>query len=397
MSDVTGRVTEASSSSNTGLVRASQGAVVKAWKAAGSGFTDKQNADVRYYLYQARKGDFVQLVSTGSDGGFTFQGLADGSYIFTAMQSESYSDASKIVSIEAGGANEPLQLRVRRFASRLDLSLGRTWLDGLVAGFILLGLALFVLYFIAPLPSRVRLAGVMPHVNALSTEITRQQELISANKTPMSINATNVLTSTLEEDSIQTITLFTQLEQEIDYARRRSDALLSVAETRTLTTTLASLKEALLEQDWPTAQGQTDDVHSLLIAPEQLIRQIDPPWKYVAVVMWGLLGVLASLISSYAWFLSQRTFQSERIPQAIALMCIGPVLVLVIYLVLEQLAIQIAFDGGSQITLDLGGSAAVAVVPFVLGFSAWRLAGTARAFGGQVLNRFADGSNTGGS
>jgi hypothetical protein len=94
------------------------------------------------------------------------------------------------------------------------------------------------------------------------------------------------------------------------------------------------------------------------------------PWKYLEAVLWGVAGVLVSLILSVSYYVWRCTFYKEGIALHLAQLVTLPLFALVVVVLLATVSISLTVSG-NQIQLNLQDPQTVAMVAFLVALQPW--------------------------
>jgi hypothetical protein len=108
------------------------------------------------------------------------------------------------------------------------------------------------------------------------------------------------------------------------------------------------------------------------------------PWRFLEVLLWGLAGILTSLIITTGGYFRRNRFYREGLYQHLAQIVTIPLLALVAVLILSLATLRITLAGGNEVQLDLSDPTILAAVSFLIGSRPWEIWGFVRETAGRI-------------
>jgi hypothetical protein len=194
----------------------------------------------------------------------------------------------------------------------------------------------------------------------LAGKVLRARQELSIAEKP---SASTVLTATMAEIRTDVTALI-----EADPER------LAPADIDEIYARLSSASSAIAADKGAEATAELD-------ALRQRIQQPAPhgffwsrePWRFLEVLLWGLAGVIASLLMTTARYMRNRSFFREGLYLHWAQLVTVPLMAIVIVLLLSLLQIQFTLGGENQVQLNLSDARVLAVVAFLIGLNPFML------------------------
>jgi hypothetical protein len=118
---------------------------------------------------------------------------------------------------------------------------------------------------------------------------------------------------------------------------------------------------------------------------EPAVFWTDPPGRYFEVMLWGLAGVLVSLILTVATYLRWGRFYREGWVLHVAQLVVVPLLTLVVVALLSLTEFSLTV-GSSELKIDLDDPLLLAMVSFLVAFGPWDAVRSLRAASSRLMS-----------
>jgi hypothetical protein len=290
---------------------------------------------------------------TGDDGSYSIGPLPEGEWTLYAWLKGYKGSESQTITLDADKTADRLVLSPAFKGARHDQRMGQTFFWVLVVALAALA------YVYIRLHSRV-LPKEEPLSATILTMITQAQEQASGEV----------------EVSQNTELAFTVAEIKGTWRVISATARVLDDQDRKLVTALiAGIEESIKGNARDQVVARLETLHRLVKDPPAdgfFWRQ--EPWEFVEVLMWGLAGVLVSLIITTGRYLFRQSFWPRGLYMHLSQIIGVPLMALVFVWLLSKTTLSLVV-AGNQVQLNLSEPRILAAVSFVIGSRPWILWG----------------------
>jgi hypothetical protein len=302
--------------------------------------------------------------TTGDDGSYSIGPLAQGEWTLSAWLKGYKKPEPQTITLDADKTAAPLELTPAFKGAWHDQKMGETFFWGLIVA-----LAVLAIVYIG-LHARVR-------------------------PTEGPLNATMLAMVTQAQE---------QATSEVEVSAN-TDLAFTVAEIKGTWHLISATVRALGDQDKELVTGLVAGIEESIKgnAKDQVVTRLatlhrlvkDPPaegffwqqepWEFVEVLLWGLAGVLISLIVTTGRYLFRQSFWPRGLYMHISQIIGVPLMALVFVWLLSKTTLSLVV-AGNQVQLDLSEPRILAAVSFVIGSRPWILWGFITQTAETLLN-----------
>lgn len=297
-------------------------------------------------------------------GSYSIGPLAQGEWTLSAWSRGYKKSEPQTITVDADKMVEPLKLTPAFKRAKHDQKMGETFFWGLIVGLFLLA-TLYIVLHAAVRPTEEPLS-----VTLLAMVTQAQEQAISE-----------------VEVSDNTDLAFTVAEIKGTWQKISATAGALGDQDRELVNELvAGIEESIKGNARDEVVTRLATLHRLVKAPPaEGFFWGQEPWQFLEVLLWGLAGVLVSLIITTGRYLFRQSFWPRGIHMHISQIIGVPLMALVFVWLLSRTTLQLTV-AGNQVQLNLSDPRILAAVSFVIGSRPWILWGFITETAEKVLS-----------